>query len=265
MIGRSRIQRRSLSGLGTFFFLIMSSSFCHSSQILSVTPTVIEISSFFGGAEVMVSADIPMGCHCIVEVIGKEVEEDLMRKGRRWDIWMNVGEIDIEGAPCLYMLKSSDPRLLETKSRPWGYESLRKGVTFRGRIQTGEKPELFREFIHLKEGQGLYGRFPGTVKISSLDASRSVARAAFRLPARIPEGTYRVCLSVIKDGQAIAYECNSFKVVMVGLPAFFVFLASRHMVFYAILSITVAVAGGFLSGLLFRTRRERKFKENDQC
>jgi len=233
--------------------------------MLSVTPAVIEIDSFFGGAEVLVSAEIPKGCHCIVEVIGREVEEDLMRKGRRWDIWMNVGEIDIEGAPCLYMLKGSAPRLMETGNRLWGYESLRKSVSFRGRFETGEKSELFREFIHLKEGQGLYGRFPGAIKISPFDATHSMVRAAFHLPARIPEGIYRVCLSVIQNGQVTEHRCNSFKVVMVGLPAFFVFLSSRHMVFYAILSIAVAVAGGFLSGILFRTRREGEFKEENQC
>ena len=96
------------------------------------------------------------------------------------------------------------------------------------------------------------------VTISPLDGTRSVGRASFRVPAGIPTGTYRVCLTVIQDGQAVDRRCVPFKVVMVGLPAFLVLLASRHEVFYGLLCISVAAAGGFLSGVFFSPRRSRK-------
>ena len=254
---RNRLRQWSRLGLGTFFLLVMSSPLCRSSQTLSVTPPIVKIDSFFGGAEVSVSAELPEGCEAVIEVTGKEVEEDLMRKGRRWDLWMNVGEIDIDGAPYLYLLMSSAPQLLETGNRPWGYAALRKAVSFRGRLRTGEEPELFKEFVHLKEGQGLYAIFPAAVKIAPLNATRSLAQSAFRLPARTPVGIYRVCLSVIQDGQTTERRCASFKVTMVGLPAFLVLLASQHEAFYGMLSVSVAVAAGLLSGVLFKMRRRR--------
>jgi hypothetical protein len=251
--------------LGALFVLIVSSSPCHSSQTFSVTPSILKIDSFFGGAEVSVSAELPKGCEAVIEVTGEKVEEDLMRKGRRWDLWMNVGEIDIDGAPYLYLLKSSAPQLIGAGNRPWGYEALLQGVAFKGRFKTGDKPELFREFVQLKEGQGLYGIFPGAVKISPLNSTRSMAQVSFRLPSRIPEGIYRVCLSVIQDGQTVERRCIPFKVVMKGLPAFLVSLASQHSAIYGVLSIFVAVAGGLLSGVLFKTRKRVKSKEEDQC
>lgn len=255
----------SLLGLETLLLLVMSSPLCHSSQTLSVTPPVLKIDSFFGGGDVSVTAELPPGCNAVIEVTGKEVEEDLMRKGRRWDLWMNVGEIDVDGAPFVYLLMSSDPQLPESGNRPWGYEALRKGISFRGRFRKEETHELFSEFIELKEGQGLYGIFPDAVKISPLNATRSVAQTAFRLPTRVPTGTYRVCLTVIQNGQMLEQRCVPFKVVMVGLPALLVFLASEHEVFYGLLCISVAIAGGFLSGFLFSPRRSGKSKEEDQC
>ncbi len=262
---RNRVQRWGMQGLGILFLLVMSSSLCDASQKLSVTPPKLRIDAFFGGAEVLVSAEIPQGCEAVVEMTGRKLEEDLMRKGRRWDLWMNVGEIDIDGAPCLYLLMSSAPRLLKTGNPTWGYKALSRGISFKGRFKAGEKPELFREFVHLKEGQRLYGIFPGAVKISPLNATRSLVRATFHLPDRIPEGTHRICLTVIRDGQAVERKCIPFTVMTVGLPAFLSFLASQRVIFYGILSVAVAVAGGFLSGALFKTRRGGKSKKGDPC
>ena len=258
---RNRVQQWSLLGLGTLLILVMSSPLCLASQTLSVTPPVLKINSLFGGAEISVSAELPEGSQAVIEVIGKEIEEDMMRKGRHWDLWMNMGEIDIDGAPFLYLLMNSSPQTIVDGNPPWGYEALRKGVSFKGRFRKEERPELFREFIQLKEGHRLYGIFPGAVKISRLKAARSMARATFHLPSRVPQGSYRVCLTVIQEGQITERRCTPFKVVMTGLPAFLTFLSSKHTVLYGLLSICVAVAGGFLSGFLFRPRRKGRSRE----
>ena len=251
-------QRWGLHGLGILWLLIMSSPLCYAAQKISVTPRTVNINSFFGGADVSVSAEIPQGCEAVIEVTGKKLEEDLMRKGRRWDLWMNVGEIDIDGAPCLYLLMSSAPRLLDTGNPNWGYKALSRGISFKGRFKTGEKPELFREFVQLKEGHGLYGVFPGAIKITPLTPTRSMVRASFHLPTRVPQGVHRVCLTVVRDGHPVERGCIPFTVVLAGLPAFLSFLASQRVVFYGILSVAVAVAGGFLSGTLFKMRRGGK-------
>jgi hypothetical protein len=262
---RCRFQRWGLQALEILWLLVMSSPLCDAAQRLSVTPPTIKINSFFGGAEVSVSAEIPQGCEAVIEVTGKKLEEDLMRKGRRWDLWMNVGEIDIDGAPCLYLLMSSAPRLLKTGNPTWGYKALSRNISFKGRFKTGEKPELFREFVHLKEGHGLYGVFPDAINIAPVDAIHSMARASFHLPARIPQGVHRVCITVIRDGQPVEQRCVPFTVVLAGLPAFLSFLAYQRVIFYGILSVAVAVAGGFLSGALFKMRRGGKSQKRDLC
>jgi hypothetical protein len=97
----NRVQLWGLLALGILLCLVPSSAPCNSLQTLSVVPNKIRIGVFFDGAEISVSAKIPKDCEAVVVVRGKEVEEDLMRKGRRWELWMNVGEIDVDGAPCL--------------------------------------------------------------------------------------------------------------------------------------------------------------------
>jgi hypothetical protein len=160
-----------------------------------------------------VSAKVPQGCDAVVEVSGKEVEEDLMRKGRRWDLWMNVGEIHIYGAPSLYLIMSSTPRLLprEGGNYPWGYNALGQKVTFKGRHMKKEEHELFTEFIQLKEGLGEYGRFPGTLEIHPVNEVQAMVQGAFLLPTRIPPGIYQVCVTVIKKGRVMECRCTSLE------------------------------------------------------
>jgi hypothetical protein len=260
-----RVQACWLLALGALLCLVPSSAAWHSLQTLLVVPDPIEIGAFFHGAEVSVSAKVPEECDAVVEVIGKEVEEDLMRKGRRWDLWMNVGEIDIQGAPNLYLVMSTDARLLDTEGRPWGFEPLRKRVSFHGKFMKEEVSEFFREFIRLKQDQALYGTFPGALKLSPLNGVGAIAQGTFRLPVRISPGTYTVCLSIVQDGQMVERRSTSFDVVMVGLPAFLSFLASKHAILYGSLSIAVAVGFAFLSGVVFKRGGRGKLSEKEPC
>jgi hypothetical protein len=230
---------------------------------LQIEPQSIEIGTFFNGAQITLSDAIPQNCEAVVEVIGKVVEEDLMRKGRRWELWMNVGEIDIKGAPSFYILASSAPQLLgDGGSHPWGYHALSKRVSFKGRHLKEEESVLFTEFIQLKQGQGVYGRYPGALRISPLNAKEAMVRGAFHLPSRISPGTYQVCLNVIKNKQITERRCIPLEVGMAGFPLFLSSLASRHVVLYGFLCVATAVASGFLSGVFFRKIRLRsKLKE----
>jgi hypothetical protein len=230
---------------------------------LQMTPPSIEIGAFFNGAEVTVSDVIPRDCEAAVEVIGKVREQDLMRMGRRWELWMNVAEIDIMSAPSYYMVLTSAPELLGGSwIHAWGYQALGRQVSYKGRHEKTEEAALFKEFIDLKQGQGVYGRFPGALTISPLNAKEAMVRGAFRLPPRTRPGTYQVCLNVIKDKQITERRCIPLEVGLAGFPLFLSSLASRYSVLYGFLCVATAVASGFLSGVFFRKIRLRsKLKE----
>ena len=56
--------------------------------------------------------DLPAGSQAVLTIRGKRIDEEMMRKSRHWDLWMNSGEVDIDNAPLLYIASSSDPALL---------------------------------------------------------------------------------------------------------------------------------------------------------
>jgi hypothetical protein len=246
-------------GLIFFAMLVLSGLFSGPglAQNIQVNPATLKITGFFGGAHLLVSGEIPAGTQAVIEVIGQEAQEELMRKGRRWDLWLNVGEIDIKGVPGFYLVASSDPQLLAPSrtERPWGYEFWRRRARFQGALKPGEEPLIFKEFIELKEGRGLYGRFPRVVKMAAISSGQARVRASFPINTRIAPGTYRVRLSAVRNQQVVQRTQATWQVDMAGSPAFLTYLATQRPVLYGLLALGLAAAVGFLSGILFKQRR----------
>ena len=106
---------------------------------LAIQPRSISISSLFSGSDMNISGNLPAGSQAVLTIRGKRIEEEMMRKSRHWDLWMNSGEVDIDNAPLLYIAFSSDPALLDRGNRdfPWGYAALEKAAKFTGQTQAG--------------------------------------------------------------------------------------------------------------------------------
>ena len=255
---RNRLLWRILLSPLTALFMAVSSMPC-SAQHIHVEPQSIKIGSFFGGTHLKARGEVPEGNDVVIEVLGKDIEEELMRKGSRWELWMNVGEVDIGGVPRLYFVASSNPQLLKQPAEtvPWGYEALEKRAVFRGRVKEGEESHLFEQFVQLKESQGLYGIFPGTVKLSSDAELGNTGEAVFQLNSRISPGSYRVCIWTARNGLILKQECAPFTVTIVGIPAYLSSLATEQPIFYGLLAVAMGIVLGLLSGILFtRKRRE---------
>jgi hypothetical protein len=221
---------------------------------LRVEPREVEIGAFYAAQPVKVSAEIPEGCGAVIEIMGKDIEEQLLRKGRHWDIWMNVGEIDIDGAPTVYFAQSSDLSSLSppTAETDFGYGALEPRVSFHGDVSGLSHLRIFDEFIKLKESEKLYRVEPGAVRLNRGADGASVVSGTFTIPSRIPPGTYRVILSVLRAGQRVETRTGFVEVRMVGLPALLKDLARHRGALYGLLAIVVAVAFGYLTGVAFK-------------
>lgn len=221
---------------------------------LRLSPSRVEIGAFFEGTEVEVAGQIPAGATAVVELLGQTTTEELLRKGRRAGLWMTVGEIKIHNVPCLYLLLSSSPEIPELAAgeTPWGFEALERQAHFTGQLAAGEPEKFFQEFLDLKKSEGLYQLMPGALKISQPQEGWCSWRGAFRLPARVPPGRYKVKLTAIRDGRLLEQRNHHLEVKMVGFPALLATLAYRHGAFYGVLAVVIAIATGFLMGLLFK-------------
>ena len=221
---------------------------------LQVVPHVVEIGSFFQGQKITVSGRIPAGAEAVLEVVGPTTTEHLLRKGRRAGLWMNVGEIDVEGAPSLYLAASTDPTLLSAAppEASWGYQALKKRIKFSGRIEPAERDKFLGQFFELQESENSYATFPGALKAMAPSGAAETVSGSFSVPTKIKPGPYEVCLSVIQNGELAAKECAHLKVEMVGFPAMLSSLAYQHGATYGILAVVIAIVTGFAIGFLFK-------------
>jgi hypothetical protein len=221
---------------------------------LKISPSTVQIGTFFNGQSVTVSGTIPAGAQAVLEVIGSSAEEHFMRKGRRGPLWMNVGEIKVQDAPSLYLVMSSAKELLTAApaDATWGYRALEKRIIFSGKIEPQERQEFLKQFLELKESEHIYSSRPGELKVAAASGGASPVTASFPLPTNIRPGTYKICLSVIADGKAVSNACTDLTVEMVGFPALMAQLAFQHGVAYGVLAVVIAIVVGFAMGFLFK-------------
>lgn len=254
MRARGYFGQRLVAVPGLLLILSLPSLVWGASLDLKVSPSQVDIGAFFRGQRVTVTAMIPQGAEAVLEVVGQAVDEHLMRKGRRGGLWLNVGEIDFHGAPSLYMVISTNPKLLEAAgaAEPWGYPSLKTRVTLSGLVQDSQRDEFFEQFLKLKESEGLYTIFPEALKKSPAAGGLVPVQGEFRLPINVKPGSYEVCLSVIQEGRITGKEYGKIQVRMVGFPATIATLAYQHGAIYGILAVVIAVVTGFAIGFIFK-------------
>jgi len=221
---------------------------------LTVSPAAVQIGAFFHGQTVTISGAIPAGAQAVLEVVGINADEHLMRKGRRGMLWMNVGEIVVHDAPSLYLVMSTSKELLTAPppDATWGYQALKPGIRFTGGIEPAEREEFLGQFFQLKESDQVYATFPGALKIGAAVGAESKLSGAFPLPTNTKPGTYNVCLSVIADGKVVNRTCADLTVEMVGFPALLASLAYQHGATYGVVAVVIAIITGFAMGFLFK-------------
>jgi uncharacterized protein (TIGR02186 family) len=221
---------------------------------LTVSPATVPIGAFFNGQTVTVSGTIPAGAQAVLEVMGTSAEEPLMRKGRRGGLWMNVGEITVHDAPSLYLVMSTSKELLTAPpaAATWGYRALEQRLSFTGRIEPAERQEFMDQFLQLKESEHIYATWPGALKVTAAAGGESPVAATFPLPTNTKPGTYKVCLSVIQDGQVVNQTCTDLTVALVGFPALLASLAYQHGAAYGVIAVVIAIVTGFAMGFLFK-------------
>jgi len=221
---------------------------------LQVWPDVVEIGAFFNGHDVKISGKIPSGAQAVVEITGPAAAEHLMRKGRRGGLWMNVGELEVQGAPSLYLAASTSPPLLKNPpaGAVWGYPALKQQIQFAGQVKPEERDRFLDQFFQLKESEEIYGAFPGGLKVKEGPQNLQTLTGRIPLPTKVKPGAYRVCLMVVQGDQVIGQQCRDLKVVMVGFPAMLASLAYGHGATYGILAVVIAIVTGFAMGYLFK-------------
>ena len=225
-----------------------------------VMPNFIRIGAFHEATKVMFRAEIPHDFDLVVDIRGEVVPEELVRKVRHWDMWMNGEDVLIKGAPSLYMAVSSDPELLfgSGPEMLWGYDAVKRRISFSGKINSGERDRFFRDFCLLKERRYLYHMEKKALEPIDSSRKKVVMRGFFKLPANMMPGSYDVTLSVVRDGHVISRKTIPIRAVMVGFPSMIALLAKEHSLFYGCAAVCIALLAGLFTGFIFERFRVGK-------
>jgi len=212
---------------------------------------------FFDGATVRVRGVVPEGYGVTISCVGREDPVVLNRKGKVLGlIWMNVGEVEMEGLPVLYHLHASGA--LDRMATGFSLEALGVGYdALKSRARIGEadrgggEAPLFDEFVSLKESDGLYSVSESAVRSEVAGPGRVRVSTEFHLPAKTPPGEYRIVAHGYAGDDARVLGTASFSVSQVGMAASIRTLAAEHGLLYGIVAVVVAIAVGLLTGVLF--------------
>ncbi|MGD2123552.1 MAG: TIGR02186 family protein [Gemmatimonadota bacterium] len=222
---------------------------------IEVEPSEVQAGIFFDGATLEVTALVPEGLEISVTCIGEIEPATLNRKGKAFGlIWMNLGEVQIDGTPNLYLLHTSrelgglaSPEVLDDLGV--GYEALGADATLEG--TEGRDSLYFREFLGLKESDGLYAVAEGTVERVPGGNGQTRVRAAVPLPPKTSPGEYRFLVHGFAEGRGSLLGATSIRVQQVGVAEAITTLAAEHGLLYGIVAVVVAIVVGLLTGVLF--------------
>ena len=228
----------------------------------TVKPDFIRIGAFHEATEVSFRAKIPHGFDLVVDVQGEAVEEELVRKVRHWDMWMNGEDILVKGAPYLYVAASSDPELL-LRAGPeitWGYGAIERRVSFSGEMNTQQRGKFFRDFCLLKERRHLYRIEKEALVPIGSSREKVLVQGFFKLPANMVPGSYDATLSVVEDGRVISRKTVPISAVMVGLPSLIALLSKKYSLLYGCVAVCTALLAGLFAGFIFERLGIKKKK-----
>ncbi|HSB18401.1 MAG TPA: TIGR02186 family protein [Anaeromyxobacteraceae bacterium] len=239
---------------------------------IRVEPRSVELGMLYRGIKVRVEGTAPAGYRLALVCVGKEGRVELKRKGKVWNLlWRNVGTLAFERVPSLYHASADlDGAGLDHRSVP---AAVRLGLGYDG-IEAHVLPahadestrHLFRELVRLKVQERLYSFArlrPDTAPEEGQDApgllrarlGREVrptrVSAEFSLPASIPPGVYEIRMIGYRDGTGEVLASDTLTAERVGVARLISSMAERHGLLHGILAVLLAVAAGFLSGVIF--------------
>jgi hypothetical protein len=223
-------------------------------KAVTVEPNPMLINATFHGGTLKVRGVTEPGSQVFVMVTGARIAERFNRKGRVGPVWANVGALQISGVPRLCLIASStpdtsgiDPRVVDDNLLD--LEAVGRRATIDG--VGSDRVFWLREYIRLKQSQRVFGSFANGVRLTQTGAQPTF-EATIPWPDGAAAGEYEVAVVHLQGSAVVRTEKTALRAELVGLPAWISHLAFQRSKVYGVLSVVVAVAVGFLMGLVFK-------------
>jgi uncharacterized protein (TIGR02186 family) len=230
---------------------------------LTLVPNAIPIGLFYHEGSVAVTGTLPRGYEPALVVQGEDRESRMSIRGRNYGLWMGVGTATFEQVPSFYQCLTARPvdRIAEPgAARENGLteeqikERMRVDVVAAEANVRDNIQEWKDEFVCFMEQNGLFGFREDALRVTPGPAGMEEIRGEILLPARAPEGRYRVTLIGFRDGVPEARVEETLTVNMVGAVGFLRDLAVKHGWIYGLVAVLVALTAGLGVGAIIPSR-----------
>jgi len=219
---------------------------------VQVEPENVRIGIFYSGQTIRVKASTPAPREIVVRVAGPEGPLTVKKKGKKYGLWMNVGEVHYASVPSLYILRTS--RALDkiaTRQElcrlKLGFDALRDAI---GESEDGAR-ELFPELVKLKQKDGLFSCEEGCVQLVPIGSRAQEATAEFLLPPSAPMDDYTVEVFAFHDHQGELLGTAVVHLRRSSIVSSIASLAANHGLLYGCLAVLAAVLAGLFTGFIF--------------
>jgi uncharacterized protein (TIGR02186 family) len=229
--------------------------------MVKVTPQVVPMGTFYGGARVRVEGKVPPGSDVAIAIRGADVTEVFNKVGRVGPIWVNTGKVFISGIPSLLLIFSSKPlnnclSRAEIDRYQLDADAIKKHIEVKP--QQKDVDLVANDFLKLKVRQGSYQMPKDDIGLASPDEQGLPYTLEIVWPKSAPPGTYEVTVYACRGGEVKESLKVPLQVVEVGFPAMIASLARERPSTYGIISVVVAILAGFgidfLATLLFKKK-----------
>jgi len=231
-----------------------SAAFAASAE-LKLDKTTIDIGTFYNGTTIQATGTVPEGSEAVIRLSGQPQELHLKKKGKAGGLlWMNIADLTFENVPKIYMLYTSaaGEGYLTDTTLAFTLPSLQDRIEILPANE--DKAFYFNEFLKLKKHEKVYAEYPGKITYGEQRDGGRQFSVTLQIPPRMSADDYAVDLFAVQDGRVIEDVSEKLNVEMVSFPKMLSQLAFQRGTLYGILSVLIAVAAGFLTGVLFRSK-----------
>lgn len=216
----------------------------------------ISITANFDGSEILIFGaikredTIPQDSllDVIVTVTGPKKMETILRKARRFGIWVNVESERLGHAPSFYSVASTRPVetiITQITDALWK-------ITADAQILSERRGLPAREaLLRIRTENALYRRADTGVKLSE----QTLFNTSVELPSNLVEGEYTTRILLVRDGTVLDDFSTNIEVQKVGIERWLYNLAHNNALIYGLLSLVLAAVSGWGASELFRLLR----------
>ncbi|WP_119679766.1 TIGR02186 family protein [Indioceanicola profundi] len=219
--------------------------------VANLSDHLIAITTGFTGTDLLIYGTTDGPGEVAIVVQGPEGEVVVRQKDRVAGIWMNTESMTFDRVPGFYAVATSgdltedvSPAVLQRHEI--GLDHVR--LVPEDEASAEDVARFRAALIRNKQKLSLYSTEAQEITF----LGQRLFDVRIHIPANVPTGIYTTTVFLIREGEVVSAQTIPLSVSKIGFSANVFEFAQRLPVLYAIVGILLAVAAGWLAGVVFR-------------